>query len=88
MEALNVLRKIRPDLILMDIVMSDLDGIETTRRLKAMPQFANVPVIMMTGKSEGGSVRDSIKAGAKNFVVKPFDRATLLAKVSGALKAE
>jgi len=87
-EALNVLRKIRPDLILMDIVMSDLDGIETTRRLKAIPQFTNVPVIMMTGKSEGGSVRDSIKAGAKNFVVKPFDRATLAAKVFDALKAE
>jgi CheY-like chemotaxis protein len=84
-EALNKLRKLRPDLILMDIVMSDLDGIETTRRLKAMPQFAQVPVIMMTGKSEGGAVRDSLKAGATNFVVKPFDRETLLEKVTTSL---
>lgn len=84
-EALNILRKMQPDLILMDIMMPDLDGIETTRRLKTIPQFANVPVIMVTGKSEGSAVRDSIKAGAANFVVKPFDRDTLLVKLAHAL---
>ncbi|NDP47034.1 MAG: response regulator [Sulfuriferula multivorans] len=84
-EALNVLRKMQPDLILMDIMMPDLDGIETTRRLKTMPQYALVPVIMLTGKSEGAAVRDSIKAGAADFIVKPFDRDTLLAKVTHAL---
>ncbi|MBW8365902.1 MAG: response regulator [Rhizobium sp.] len=85
-EALNILRKRQPDLILMDIMMPDMDGIETTRRLKTMPQFAKVPVIMVTGKSEGAAVRDSIKAGAANFIVKPFDRDTLLAKVAHALR--
>lgn len=85
-EALNILRKMQPDLILMDIMMPDLDGIETTRRLKTMPQFAKVPVIMVTGKSEGAAVRDSIKAGATNFIVKPFDRDTLLAKVVSTLR--
>jgi len=84
-EALNMLRKMRPDLILMDIMMPELDGIETTRRLKTMPQFADVPVIMVTGNSEGTTVRDSMKAGATNFVVKPFDRDTLLAKIANAL---
>jgi len=84
-EALNILRVMQPDLILMDILMPDLDGIETTRRLKSMPQFAKVPVIMVTGKSEGVSVRDSLKAGATDFVVKPLDRDTLLAKVALAL---
>jgi len=87
-EALNILQKIRPDLILMDILMSDFDGIETTRRVKAMPQFKKVPVIMMTGRSKGGSVRDSLDAGATNFVVKPFDRERLLEKVLSALKRE
>ena len=85
-EALNIMRKTQPDLILMDIMMPDMDGIETTRRLKTMPQFAKVPVIMVTGKSEGAAVRDSIKAGAANFIVKPLDRDTLLAKVVHALR--
>ncbi|MHB0991982.1 MAG: response regulator [Burkholderiales bacterium] len=84
-EALNILRKMQPDLILMDIMLPDMDGIETTKRLKTMPQFAKVPVIMVTGKSEGTAVRDSIKAGAVNFIVKPFDRDTLSAKVHSAL---
>lgn len=87
-EALNVLRIMQPDLILMDILMPDLDGIETTRRLKSMPQFAKLPVIMVTGKSEGVSVRDSLKAGATDFVVKPLDRDTLLAKVALALHSK
>lgn len=85
-EALNILRKMQPDLILMDIMVPDLDGIETTQRLKTMPQFAKVPVIMVTGNSEGAAVRDSIKAGAVKFIVKPFDRDTLLAKVVSALR--
>lgn len=84
-EALNILRKMQPDLILMDIMMPDLGGIETTRRIKTMPPFANVPVIMITGNSEGATVRDSMKAGAVDFVVKPFDRETLIAKMVRAL---
>ncbi len=84
-EALGVLRRIQPDLILMDVVMPDMDGIETTRRLKAEARFAQVPVIMVTGKNEGVTVRNSMLAGASNFLVKPFDRPTLLAKVARAL---
>lgn len=84
-EALNILRKMQPDIILMDIMMPELDGIETTRLLKTMPQLVYVPVIMMTGKSEGAAVRESMKAGATDFVVKPLDRETLLAKLAHAL---
>lgn len=84
-EALNVLRKTRPDIILMDVMMPNMDGLETTRRLKAIPQFSRTPVIMITGKSEGKVVVDSRKAGAVDFVVKPFDRATLIAKIARAL---
>ena len=80
-EALSVMRKIQPDIILMDVMMPDMDGIEATRHLKAAPQIANVPVIMMTGNSEGQIVIDSMKAGATDFVVKPLDRTTLIAKM-------
>ncbi|MDD2915119.1 MAG: response regulator [Gallionella sp.] len=86
-DALNILRKTRPDIILMDVMMPDLDGMETTRRLKAIPHFAKTPVIMVTGNSEGNVVVDSLKAGASDFVVKPFDRATLLAKIARVISA-
>lgn len=84
-EALSVLRTKRPDVILMDVMMPNIDGIETTRRLKAMPQFSNIPVIMVTGDSEGDVVIKSLKAGASNFVVKPFNSTTLIAKINFVL---
>lgn len=84
-EALNVLRKNRPDVILMDVMMPEMDGIEATRRIMANPQLAGLKVIMMTGKSENNVVIDSIKAGAADFVVKPIDRDTLLEKLARVL---
>ncbi|MFA7238642.1 MAG: response regulator [Sulfuricellaceae bacterium] len=86
-EALKIMRKTRPDLILMDVMMPDMGGIETTQHLKAAPQFAMIPVIMLTGKSEGQVVIDSLKAGATDFVVKPFDPDKLTAKIDRVLGA-
>ena len=86
-DALKILRKTQPDIILMDIMMPEMDGVETTRRLKVGPQFARTPVIMVTGDSEGNVVIDSLKAGASDFVVKPFTSATLIAKITHALNA-
>lgn len=86
MDALALLRKMRPDVILMDIEMPGLDGLETTRRLKSIPSLVNVPVVMMTGHSEGNVVIDSLAAGASAFVVKPFDRPSLIGKIHKALR--
>jgi len=85
-EALNVLQNKHPDLILMDIMMPNMNGMEATRQLKSNPEFAEIPVIMITGKSEGEVVMDCLKAGAVDFVVKPYEHATLLAKIDLALK--
>lgn len=85
LEALSILRITLPDLILMDVMMPDLDGIETLRKIKAVPGLANIPVVMLTGRSEGAVVIESLKAGARDFIVKPFDRSKLMAKVSSVL---
>lgn len=85
-QALNILLKVQPDAVLIDIRMPDMDGIETTRRLKTVPQFVALPVIMASGNSEGASVRDSMKAGATDLVVKPYDRDSILPKVARALR--
>lgn len=84
-EALGTLRRCRPDLVLMDVNLPDIDGIEATRRLKSVGQFAAVPVIMITGRSEKNVVVESLKAGAADFVVKPVDKDVLLTKVRNFL---
>lgn len=86
LEALIVLRTVQPDLILMDVLMPDMDGMTATRQIKAAPQFAAVPVIMITGNSETSVVMDSYKSGATDFVVKPLDRDKLIARVASGLR--
>lgn len=86
-EALASLRRHRPDLVLMDVNLPGMDGVETTRRIKSVQQLAEVPVIMITGHSEKSVVVESLKAGASDFVVKPFDKDVLRAKVGAFLKA-
>ena len=65
----------------MDFRLPDIDGIEVTRRLKAIPAYADIPVIMVTARSERTIIVDSLEAGAAGFVVKPFERDLLLKKV-------
>lgn len=80
-EGLKIMRKIRPDIILLDVMMPDMDGLEVARYIKSAPQLADIPIIMITGKSDKNIVMESLNAGAVGFVVKPFDRDTLLSKV-------
>ncbi|ANG61717.1 hypothetical protein A8C75_03990 [Marinobacterium aestuarii] len=87
-EAMAAIHRRRPELIFMDISLPDLSGIETTRRIKAIESFASIPVVMITGHSKKDVVVESLKAGACDFVVKPFDKAVLLKKFSTLLHME
>jgi CheY-like chemotaxis protein len=80
-EALGILRQKRPDLILMDLDMPVLNGLEILRKLKAAPQFADIPVMMVTGQSGKGIVVECLQAGAVDFVVKPLERDAFLKKI-------
>jgi CheY-like chemotaxis protein len=80
-----MLRKIHPDLILMDLSMPDMDGLEVVRRMKGVVRFANIPIIMITGKSEENVVTESMKVGAIDFMVKPFGREALIEKIAKVL---
>jgi CheY-like chemotaxis protein/uncharacterized small protein (DUF1192 family) len=80
-EALAALRKRRPELILMDVYLPDIDGVEVTRRVKSVEEFAGIPVLMITGQMDKGVFVTGRQAGASDFVVKPFDRDILLKKV-------
>ncbi len=80
--AMTFLHGQQPDLILMDIRLPDIDGIALTRQLKAIDAYVRIPVIMLTGQSQQQVLADSRHAGAADFIVKPFERETLLKKVS------
>jgi CheY-like chemotaxis protein len=84
-EALATIRTRRPDLILLDIGLPDTDGLELTRQLRGIPQYASVPILIITGHSDRDVVLQSIKAGATGFVVKPIIKDTLLKKVRDCL---
>ncbi len=70
-----------PDLVLMDAMMPGMDGFETTRRIKADPTLALVPVIFMTGLTETQNVVDGLAAGGVDYVKKPIVLAELLARL-------
>ncbi len=84
-EALSLARAEQPDLLLLDVSMPQMNGIEVCRRLQADPRTARCKVIMLTASS---AYRDQVaaqEAGAIDYVVKPFSPATLLARVRQAL---
>ncbi len=81
-EALCFLEGAHADLILLDVQMPGLDGLETIRRLKSVPRLAQVPVLMISGDMDSKVVAQCLQEGASDFVVKPFDRVILPAKVA------
>lgn len=79
--ALRLTAETPPDLVLLDVMMPGMDGYEVCRRLRADARLAAVPVIMVTALDDQASRLAGIKAGADDFVTKPFNRAELRARV-------
>jgi PleD family two-component response regulator len=83
--ALGMLRRLRPSVILMDINLPDIDGVALTRKVKAAPHLAGIPILMLTGDATRDTLKNSMEAGAAGFIVKPFTRDALLAKLTRAI---
>jgi DNA-binding NtrC family response regulator len=84
--ALLVAAKAQPDLILLDILMPELDGFETCRRLKQSEVTRDIPVIFITARGETESVVEGFRAGGVDYVVKPFQAEEVLSRVQTHLR--
>ncbi len=73
------------DLILMDIMMPDMDGISACRRIKAVERLRDIPIIMVTGRTDSEDLQTAFAAGAIDYITKPLNTVELLARVSSAL---
>ena len=80
-EALRRLAEDKPDLILMDVVMPGQNGFQLTRAITRDPRWADVPVIMCTGKNQETDKVWGMRQGARDYIVKPVDGDELLAKI-------
>ena len=84
--AIKVANRAAPELILLDILMPELDGLETCRRLKADPATREIPVIFLSARTELTCVVDGFRAGGVDYVVKPFQTDEVLSRVATHLR--
>jgi twitching motility two-component system response regulator PilH len=86
-EAIRKARELRPDLILMDIVMPGVNGFQATRQLSSDPQTRSIPVIIVTSKAQESDRVWGLRQGAVDYIVKPVSAEQLLRKAHAAIAA-
>jgi DNA-binding response OmpR family regulator len=85
-QALAMVTQHRPDLILLDIMMPKVDGIEVCRRIKADAELGSTPIILVTAKADSKDVVNGLDAGADEYLTKPIDQTALVARVKALLR--
>ena len=85
-EGLELIQQTRPDLVLLDLMLPGMDGLEICRQLKKLEPTQNIPVIMVTAKGEESDVVLGLGIGADDYIVKPFSPKELIARVRAVLR--
>jgi twitching motility two-component system response regulator PilH len=81
-DAIRKSKQLKPDLILMDVVMPGLNGFQATRAISRDPETKSIPIIMCTSKSQETDKIWGLRQGARDYIVKPVDRDELIAKIN------
>ena len=85
-EGLDSVKQDKPDLIVLDLMLPEIDGLEVCKRLRSAPETAMLPIIMLTAKAEESDQVIGLELGADDYVTKPFSPKTLVARVKALLR--
>jgi DNA-binding response OmpR family regulator len=87
LKAMEILETIKPDLIISDIMVPYMDGIQILKKIKTMDELKGIPVIMLTSKAQEEDIVLGLELGAQDYIVKPFSPSELLLRINKALRA-
>ncbi|HRI39454.1 MAG TPA: response regulator, partial [Nitrospira sp.] len=85
-EAIKKVKEDKPDLVVLDLMLPELDGLEVCKRLRSVPNTAMLPIIMLTAKAEESDTIVGLELGADDYVTKPFSPKTLVARVKSLFR--
>ncbi len=85
-EGLKLARTLRPDLVLLDLMLPGMDGLAVCRALRKDPDMAEIPIVMLTAKGEEGDVVAGLEQGADDYLSKPFSAKVLTARIQAVLR--
>lgn len=86
-EAMELIRRTRPDVVLLDIMLPKRNGYEVCRSVKSEPDLSSIPVIMLTAKGQEVEILKGLELGASAYIAKPFGNAEVLEAVRAALES-
>jgi two-component system phosphate regulon response regulator PhoB len=84
--ALSMAETIKPDLVLLDLMLPGFDGLEVCRNLKKDPKTSSIPVVMVTAKGSEADIVTGLEMGAADYITKPFSPRILLARIRAVLR--
>lgn len=86
LKAMEILETIKPDLIISDVMLPYMDGIQILKKIKTMDDLKDIPVIMLSSKAQEDDIVKGLELGAQDYMAKPFSPAELVLRVNKALK--
>ena len=88
LEGMTKVRQVKPDLVILDVIMPHKDGFEVLREIKTDPELAEIPVIMLTVKTQNADIVQGLRTGAELYLPKPFHPKELVSLVKRVLEEE
>jgi two-component system phosphate regulon response regulator PhoB len=85
-EGLSLVGSLKPDLIILDLMLPGIDGLEVCRKLKMDPAFKSIPIVMVSARGEEPDVVSGLELGADDYISKPFSPRVLLARIKSVLR--